>query len=112
MDNDLIPSPANSSAAFNTSSLLKIPANVIITSLPVTPDDNFPDNSTLATGGICHQVLPVAQMAAASVRTIGVPKQPKPPYILAWLSEATAIVPGKAYPSSHIIWCPIPRPEG
>ena len=47
---------------------------------------------SLAIGGICHQVLPVAQTLAASDRTIGVPKQPRPPYILEWLSEATVIV--------------------
>lgn len=32
-------------------------------------------------GGTCHHVLPVAQMLAASVRTIGVPRQPRPPYL-------------------------------
>jgi len=33
------------------------------------------------TGGTCHHVVPVAQIAAASVRTIGVPRQPSPPYL-------------------------------
>lgn len=40
--------------------------------------------------------LPVAHTLAASDLTIGVPRQPSPPYIFEWLSLATVIVPGKA----------------
>ena len=32
--------------------------------------------------GTFHHVVPVAQMPAASVRTTGVPRQPRPPYML------------------------------
>lgn len=56
--------------------MLKIPHKTIITSLPVTPGFNFPTSSTLLIGGICHQVVPVAQIEAASVLTTGVPKHP------------------------------------
>ena len=44
--------------------------------------------------GICHQNSPVAQIAAASVRTIGVPIAPRAPYMLECESEATTNVPG------------------
>lgn len=44
----------------------------------------------------CHHVRPVAQILAASVRTTGVPRHDIPPYMLEWLSEATASVPGQA----------------
>ncbi|GBD87299.1 hypothetical protein BMS3Abin03_01228 [bacterium BMS3Abin03] len=91
-----MPSPKNSIAWLSTSSLLKYPHNTIITSLPVTPFCNAPLNSTFAIGGTFHHVFPVAQIAAASVRTTGVPRQPSPPYIFEWLSDATTIVPGKA----------------
>ena len=64
----------------------------------------------MACGALLSLVM--NNIAAASVLTIGVPRHPSPPYIFEWLSDATAIVPGKAYPSSHIIWCPIPRPAG
>ena len=63
------PSPTNSITEFKTSSLLKLPHKATITSLPVTPGDKEPFNSTLTTGGTCHQVLSVAQIAAASVLT-------------------------------------------
>src|SRR5882724_5402882 len=76
------PSPVNSIAALRTSSLLNDPHRATMTSLPVTAGDNRPVNSTLTIRGICHHVLPVAQIDAASVRTIGVPTQPTPPYIL------------------------------
>src|SRR5712671_7002690 len=77
-----MPSPVNSMAALRTSSLLNAPHNATITSLPVTPGANLPRSSTLTIGGICHQVVPVAQIAAESVRTMGVPTQPTPPYML------------------------------
>lgn len=93
MGNDRIVSslPVNSIAWFRTSSFLKRPQSATITSLPVVPSGKVPVNVTLATGGICHldgcqqgrlasalpnlthHVLPVAQILAASVRTIGVP---------------------------------------
>ncbi len=67
-----------------------------MTSFPVTPGLKRPASSTLATGGTCHQVWPVAHRAAPSLRTIGVPRQPSPPYMFAWLSDATTSVPGQA----------------
>lgn len=79
-------------AVFSTWSLLKRPHRLIMTSFPVTPTGREPWSSTLTTGGICHQVRPVAQMAAASVRTIGVPRAPMPPYMLECESEATVRV--------------------
>ncbi len=39
----------------------------------MTPGGSLPFSTTFATGGTCHQVTPVAQMLAASVRTTGVP---------------------------------------
>lgn len=66
-----------------------------MTSLPVTPW-RTPVKVTFAIGGICHHVLPVAHMLAASVYTTGIPKDPTPPYMLLWLSEATVRVPGHA----------------
>ena len=90
------PGPVNSTAWLSTWSSLKKPARVMMTSLPVTPGRSLPPSVTRATGGTCHQVRPVAQMAAASVRTMGVPRQPRPPYMLEWLSEATTSVPGQA----------------
>lgn len=69
----------------------------MIISFPDTPSFSFPFNSTLSNklvfifpsnrkqinlpfviGGTCHQVSPVAQIAAASVLTTGVPKHPNP----------------------------------
>ena len=44
-----------------------------MTSLPVEPAGNSPSSTTCTVRGICHQNSPVAQMAAASVRTTGVP---------------------------------------
>jgi len=85
----------------------------------------MPVRVTFAIGGICHHVrlmvdvsqilllqvpsefnmtYPVAQILAASVRTMGVPRQPTPPYMFECESEATATVPGQAWPSSTIIW--------
>src|SRR5438046_2252820 len=72
--------PANSMAWLRTSSLLKTPQRATITSLPVTPFGRTPVSVTLAIGGICHHVRPVAQIHAASVRTTGVPRHPTPPY--------------------------------
>ncbi len=68
----LTPSPENSIPKFNTSSLLKYPQRAIIKSFPVTPLLNELIKFTFAIGGTCHHVLPVAQIAAASVLTIGV----------------------------------------
>ncbi len=68
------PSPANSTTMLSTSSLLKAPQRAMITSLPTTPGWGLPVRTTLAMGGTCHQVSPVAQIAAASVRTTGVPR--------------------------------------
>src|SRR5439155_746273 len=45
----------------------------MMTSLPTTPGERVPLSTTLATLGTCHQVTPVAQILAASVRTTGVP---------------------------------------
>ncbi|RUS27540.1 hypothetical protein BC938DRAFT_483099 [Jimgerdemannia flammicorona] len=94
--NSRIPEPWNSIAVFRTSSRLKRPQSVTITSLPVTPVGREPRSSTFTTGGTCHQVRPVAQIEAASVRTTGVPRQPTPPYILECESEATVSVLGNA----------------
>lgn len=77
-----IPSPTNSIAAFRTSSWLKVPQRATMTSLPVTPFASRPLSSTLTIRGTCHHVFPVAHRAAPSVRTIGVPTQPTPPYML------------------------------
>ena len=54
----------------------------MMTSLPVAPSGNLPSSTTSIERGICHQNSPVAQTAAASVRTIGVPIAPSAPYIL------------------------------
>ena len=62
--------------------------------------------------GICHQNSPVAQTAAASVRTMGVPIAPSAPYILECESDATTNDPGRTYPRSTMIWWPIPDPAG
>src|SRR5438309_1656471 len=66
----------------------------MMTSLPVTPADRFPFNTTLATFGSCHQVTPVAQILAASVRTTGVPSAAIAPYKLECESLATTSAPG------------------
>ncbi len=66
----------------------------MITSLPVTPGRSSPSSTTCTVRGICHQNSPVAQMAAASVRTTGVPRAPSAPYMLEWESDATARAPG------------------
>ena len=66
----------------------------MITSLPVTPGESFPFNTTFATFGTCHQVTPVAQMLAASVRTTGVPSAATAPYKLECESLATTSAPG------------------
>lgn len=52
--------PVNSIAWFSTSSSLKRPQRATITSLPVVPFGKVPVKVTLATGGTCHHVLPVA----------------------------------------------------
>ena len=66
----------------------------MITSLPVTPGESFPFKITFATFGTCHQVTPVAQMLAASVRTTGVPKAATAPYRFECESLATTSAPG------------------
>lgn len=58
----------------------------------------------LVTLGMRHQVLPVAQIAAASERTTGVPKHPNPPYIFECESEPTTRVPGKAKPGGFLVF--------
>lgn len=50
------------------------------------------EEKPFAIGGTCHQVREVAQIAAASVRTMGVPRHPIPPYILECESDATTSV--------------------
>ncbi len=75
-----------------------------MTSLPVTPGRSFPSSTTRIMRGTCHQNVPVTQAAAASVRTIGVPTAPSPPYMLEWLSLATTKPPGFTKPSSTITW--------
>ena len=84
----------------------------MITSLPVTPGCSFPFRTTCTVRGICHQNSPVAQIAAASVRTTGVPTAPRAPYMLEWESEATTNDPGTTYPCSTMIWWPMPLPAG
>ena len=66
----------------------------MMTSLPVTPGERFPFNTTFATFGTCHHVTPVAQILAASVRTTGVPSAPIAPYKLECESLATTKAPG------------------
>ena len=65
-----------------------------MTSFPVTPGFSAPWSVTRTVRGICHQNSPVAQMAAASVRTTGVPRAPSAPYMFEWESEATTREPG------------------
>lgn len=71
--------PANSTQWFKTSSDPNREQRLRITSFPVTPGGSRPVKVILATGGCCSHVLPVAHMAAASVRTTGVPRHPMPP---------------------------------
>jgi hypothetical protein len=104
IDREATPSPENSTAALRTSSLLYRPHSVMITSLPVTPGRRAPSRTTCTVRGTDHQNVPVAQIAAASVRTTGVPTAPSAPYILEWESEATTKEPGTTYPCSHMIW--------
>ncbi len=80
--------------------------------MPLTPGRSAPSSRTCTVRGICHQNSPVAQIAAASVRTTGVPSAPMAPYVLAWESLATTSQPGWAYPRSTTIWWPIPVPAG
>ncbi len=54
----------------------------------------FPLSTTLATGGTCHQVTPVAQMLAASVRTTGVPSAADRAVQIRVRIAATTIAPG------------------
>ncbi len=81
-------------------------------SLPVTPGRSLPSRTTLTVRGTCHQVIPVAQMAAASVRTTGVPTAPTAPYIFECESEATTRAPGWTNPFSIMSWWPMPAPAG
>src|SRR4029079_1054728 len=94
------PDPLNSTAEFKTSSWLYIPHSVMMTSLPSAPAGSVPSSTTWMERGICHQKSPVAQAAAASVRTIGVPIAPSAPYIFECESEATTNDPGTTYPRS------------
>ena len=67
----------------------------MITSLPVTPRPAAcPSRTTCTVRGICHQNSPVAQIAAASVRTTGVPTAPSAPYMFECESDATTNEPG------------------
>ncbi len=75
----------------------------MIMSLPVAPSGSLPSSTTSTERGICHQNSPVAQTAAASVRTIGVPIAPSAPYMLECESEATTNDPGTTYPRSTMI---------
>src|ERR1700687_6055341 len=93
IESDATPGPLNSTAAFSTCTL-NAPHSAMITSLPVTPGFSAPSSTTCTVRGICHQNSPVAQMAAASVRTTGVPMAPSAPYMLECESEATTSVPG------------------
>jgi hypothetical protein len=68
-----MPSPVNSTAWFSTSSFRNVPISEMITSLPTTPGRSAPVRCTRTVGGTSHHVSPVAQIAAASVRTTGVP---------------------------------------
>src|SRR5512146_899081 len=106
------PGPVNSTAAFSTSSLLYNPQSAMMTSLPVAPAGSRPSSTTWTVRGICHQNSPVAQMAAASVRTTGVPTAPSAPYMLECESDATTNDPGTTYPRSTITWWPMPVPAG
>src|SRR5512138_1598344 len=94
IESDATPGPLNSTAAFNTSSWLYRPHKVMMTSLPVAPSCNLPSSTTCTLRGICHQNSPVAQTAAASVLTIGVPTAPSAPYMFECESEATTNDPG------------------
>jgi hypothetical protein len=75
----------------------------MMTSFPVTPGFSDPCSVTRTVRGICHQNSPVAQMAAASVRTTGVPSAPRAPYMLEWESDATTSDPGTTYPWDTMI---------
>ena len=75
----------------------------MMTSLPVAPSRSCPSSTTRIVRGICHQKSPVAQIAAASVRTTGVPSAPSAPYMLEWESEATTSAPGTTYPCAIMI---------
>ena len=84
----------------------------MITSFPLTPGFSVPVRTTCTVRGICHQNSPVAQIAAASVRTTGVPTAPSAPYMFECESDATTNDPGVTYPCSTMIWWPIPAPAG
>ena len=112
IDRPATPAPVNSTAALRTSPWLYRPHSVTITSLPVTPSRSSPWSTTWIERGICHQNSPVAQMAAASVRTTGVPSAPIAPYMLEWESDATTREPGTTYPCATMIWWPMPVPAG
>ncbi len=84
----------------------------MITSFPVAPFRSRPRSCTWTVRGICHQNSPVAQMAAASVRTTGVPRAPTAPYMFECESDATTSAPGTAYPCATMIWWPMPVPAG
>ena len=66
----------------------------MITSFPTTPGPSRFFNTTRATCGTCHQVTPVAQMPAASVRTTGVPSAAMAPYRFECESLPTTMLPG------------------
>ena len=80
--------------------------------MPVAPAGRLPSSTTCTVRGTCHQKLPVAQIAAASVRTTGVPTAPIPPYMFECESEATTKAPGTAWSCSIITWWPMPVPAG
>ena len=54
----------------------------------------------------------MAQIAAASVRTTGVPTAASAPYMLECESDATTRLPGWTNPFSTISWWPMPAPAG
>ena len=82
--------PVNSTHMFSTSDLRKA-QSAMMTSLPVTPGGKMPVNVTFAIGGTCQNMFEVARILAASERTMAVPRQPMPPYIVEWLSLATIL---------------------
>jgi hypothetical protein len=89
------PGPVNSTAAFSTSPSCRA-AQREDHVLAADAGRSRPVQHDLHGARDLPPELPVAQIAAASVRTTGVPSAPSAPYMLACESDATTSAPGHA----------------
>ena len=90
-DNEVVPSPQNSTNLPTTFSLRNISVTVSTRSVAVTPSGSLPDSSTPTTSGVRKYTGCPSIPASASMPPTPQPTTPMPLIIVVWLSVPTSV---------------------